>query len=742
MKEFEKLAASQFFVLDSTNLELASNRLYGFAIAGGRIIQNEDLLKNPEIRLNGGGTYVCIRVKKDSIILEQDIDGSYGIYLFRKGKYFALSNSFWKLVEFVKNKYPLSLNDDYAAALIVSPLSSRAYSQTLIKEIEMIPRNTYISIDKVTKTLTIQNMKINDNSIALESIEAFTIMDDWYGRWTQLLRTLKNQTDNIVIDLSGGFDSRVAFLIALGANIDLNRVRVHSTNDRLHTHEEDYEIASSIAQHFGFQLNKELHTPQFFFKEPETVRSISHYVKSGFHKQMYWKFGFMMEPRFSFGGKGGEIINGHGMFGVNNGGYFIENETNRSKNFSYSFKKPVFHIMENLIDHICNVYNVKEDCPYITLLLYRDTISRHHFGKSNVESLFSNVFSLDPLMDPELRKLKINSPLCQDTKLLMAVLLARYCPDLLEFPFQGGRFISRETISYAKSLNEKNPFVKIKNDTISSPRCKLKVHNFLQISAFAVTRKSLRKEDVEEPIIHAFESVPFREHFLLYFPWKVYYKIWKEYRTRSFFPLEEIFACMAVMEAVEFVEYSSICNREKDYISRVHECRSEFGEVWSTEIYNEILKFSTARVDIKNYGNSNNKIEVLGTSAEYAKPNWFSDNRGQGLVFQNWSGVMRVKLKIIGDGQLSIALGGIDIRGREGTRFPVCIDFTEFILNRERIIDNSHLTCHDVPFVFRRKVLDGEIIDVEIKWRPFTNQSNEYPLLSQLARMISQNKID
>lgn len=54
MKEFEKLAASQFFVLDSTNLELASNRLYGFAIAGGRIIQNEDLLKNPEIRLNGG----------------------------------------------------------------------------------------------------------------------------------------------------------------------------------------------------------------------------------------------------------------------------------------------------------------------------------------------------------------------------------------------------------------------------------------------------------------------------------------------------------------------------------------------------------------------------------------------------------------------------------------------------------------------------------------------------------------
>lgn len=55
----------------------------------------------------------------------------------------------------------------------------------------MIPRNTYISIDKVTKTLTIQNMKINDNSIALESIEAFTIMDDWYGRWTQLLRTLK-----------------------------------------------------------------------------------------------------------------------------------------------------------------------------------------------------------------------------------------------------------------------------------------------------------------------------------------------------------------------------------------------------------------------------------------------------------------------------------------------------------------------------------------------------------------------
>lgn len=81
---------------------------------------------------------------------------------------------------------------------------------------------------------------------------------------------------------------------------------------------------------------------------------------------------------------------------------------------------------------------------------YNETRSRFHFGKSIIESYFSNMVTLTPLIDSNLRKLKTYDN-DSDAKLLIAIIFLRYCPQLLDFEFDGGRKIDLDTINYAKS---------------------------------------------------------------------------------------------------------------------------------------------------------------------------------------------------------------------------------------------------------------------------------------------------
>ena len=44
--------------------------------------------------IGGEGAYVYVKRDRDRITIQQDFMGSWGLYLFRVGDYFALSNSF------------------------------------------------------------------------------------------------------------------------------------------------------------------------------------------------------------------------------------------------------------------------------------------------------------------------------------------------------------------------------------------------------------------------------------------------------------------------------------------------------------------------------------------------------------------------------------------------------------------------------------------------------------------------
>ena len=127
----------EFFLIDSENLSEVQTRLYGYSIQASGIYEEDNLTPEAVKGLDGRGCYVYVEARDGKITIRQDLNGSWGIYLFRNGDYFALSNSFFRLLDHVKFRYPLTVNRDYCHHLLANSLCSQAYSETAVNEIQL-----------------------------------------------------------------------------------------------------------------------------------------------------------------------------------------------------------------------------------------------------------------------------------------------------------------------------------------------------------------------------------------------------------------------------------------------------------------------------------------------------------------------------------------------------------------------------------------------------------------------------
>ena len=68
---------------------------------------------------------------------------------------------------------------------------------------------------------------------------------------------------------------------------------------------------------------------------------------------------------------------------------------------------------------------------------------------------------------------------------------------------------------------------------------------------------------------------------------------------------------------------------------------------------NLLMKYFTARIDIKNTGNVQNNIFIISLddlSAKINYPSWFENNDGKGMVIESSSGVLDLELKCVNSG--------------------------------------------------------------------------------------------
>lgn len=705
----------EFFIIDSDNLSDVEDKLYGFSLKGNEVVQDRDIAEYDD--LADIGAYVLIQRLNNEIVISQDFIGSYGIYMYRKDGYFAISNSFIRLIEYLKFNHEMTLNRDYAhISLIPRTLSSLIHEKTLVNEITCIPRNFRLHINVDSKEISHEKIPFNDLSVPIDSREGLELLDKWFEKWVEIIRAIKLKTNNISLDLSGGFDTRMILALVLCANIDINSIRVYSIDNKQHNHNEDFRIASIIADEYGFSLNNSLDVDYYNYPDIQTVLDLSCYVKLGFSNQLNFKLSRPQDPIYMITGMGGETIRG---WPLGDSQSQIINVINKSKSLDPA-------LVEGSLRSIRESHDAfRQLRPYVNdetfqWDYYKETRLRYHFGKLVVENYLSNNLALCPLIDPDLFKLKISTEECMDDSLLMTLIFVRYCPKLMEFEVEGGREFNSQTIEYAQRINEIHPYNAKDYEFLS----KVDVD---KTSVEFENNEKVNWRDINQYIKDVFKSQLFKHEFKKYIPPRAYDKINYSIENRPYFPLQNTYPAFAIVKVIDTINYNKN-NYEflSDWFDSFLDDTYENNQYINPEFPLLASKFVTARIDIKNINSQDSSVEIIENSDKSAKvdfPEWLQNEKGGGCIIESMSGYLDVKLKCIGDGNLSIKLRGINALDKNENRYPVYIDYANFTVNGKEIITQNMLLWHDDPFDYEIPVKDGEILSFHLEWLPISSNS-------------------
>lgn len=701
-----------FFVVDSEHLDRVEEQLYGFTILDSCPVRTLEELGDREPE--GDGAYVLIRKSKDTISISQDFMGSFGLYLFEKDGWFALSNSFMRLVEYVKVRQPITLNRDYADFFLAADLCSVAYGETLVEEIRCLDRCARVEIRIPEKKLETVLTDYRENTVDPGSPEGMALLDGWFTKWAGMIRNLKARTNNMQTDLSGGFDSRLTFSLLLGAGVDVSDIFVFSIHDELHTHAEDYEIASAIAGHYGFRLNDSSKlTPGIPLETPQEILDLSLYTKLGFHKQIYNQSRYYRRPRYNFVGNGGECIRDYWNMSAQE---YIDGAVQRVSawpgNIAPRMEAAVRRILGDSFEKIqakFASFGRPLDPEELTLNLYRETRCRNHFGKAIVERSLANSITCAPLLDPMLHRLRRCDGHCADRNLLTAIICTRYSPELMDFKFDNERFIELETIAHARALNEQFPFRNPWTERV--PPVKEELPRI---------KGAIPAETISGIIMDVFRSQEMKGAFLPLYGPDGYETAKKDVETRAFYPLQSAYAVIAVGWVRQQTQISrdlvcpslgeGLCRRSREY---GESCREE-ESLWTHPL---LENWITARVDLKMEEGDIEILEVSDWKARVYTPDYMLKN-GTGYVVESQRGNMKIRFRCLAGGKVNMILRGLVVRDKEDQRIPYFIDYTGVRLGDKVLLGSLRPVCHDVPYKMEAEVLPGEELELEVTWKP------------------------
>ena len=531
--------------------------MYGFSISKEGILTDKYYKKiDYKEKPPEDGAYVMIMKIGNELRLYQDFYGSFGLYYYENANvgYFAISNSFLLLEEYLIDKQNISLNKEFCDNFIISKLCSPSIYETMIKEITKLPSNIIIIININKRNCKFYYIDYKENSIPLESEEGMNIIDKWVDKWGYIFRSLQKKTKNFSFDLSGGYDTRTVFAILIASGIDLNKVLIKSAKDKKNPcHEEDFQIATNISLKYGFKLNDLKLDNRSTIWSTKDALSCSIYTKLGFHKEFYLKPEFYYYPRFVFTGNGGENLRGYP-------GYPIEKylDSISSQGAQITKYKDIFY---NSSMKICNrsltflkKLGIYENKYEISTGLYSKGRTRNHCGTAVIEGFLANIYLLQPLIDHDIKKIKfkINGKYSHD---LISYIYVRFAHDLIYYPFQGNRSLNSKSIEKAEKLNSLIKPYKIKSD--------FNEDFFIDLKRKSPAHSSISNKNVDVYLKELFKTTKFIKTIGKIYNKDVYDWAKKYSKISNFFPLRHGYSLFAVATTVEYLSLNEIYMKKK-----------------------------------------------------------------------------------------------------------------------------------------------------------------------------------
>ena len=180
----------------------------------------------------------------------------------------------------------------------------------------------------------------------------------------------------------------------------------------------------------------------------------------------------------------------------------------------------------------------------ISSVLYSMGRCRNHFGKANIEHYLINSYSLEPLIDPDIRQIRFNFSENNQNDLI-AYIYVRFAHDLIYFPFEGKRVLNSKSIKKAEELNKKLPPYLIKSD--------YNENFYIDLKRKSPIHPSKDKNSVEKYLRELFNSSQFKRKINSIYDNNVY--DWaKEYSKKThFYPLRHGYGLFAVVKTLDYL---------------------------------------------------------------------------------------------------------------------------------------------------------------------------------------------
>lgn len=445
---FEK----SFFCVDSNSIGLLNdaNYHYGYKLRrDGYVVLNSEI---PEFNNDSDfvfGLGVTQEKNENSVYYSTDKYGM-GIIFYYHGDdgYFAISNSFYKIFNFLKDRRTLTVNKNYCSLFnSVNSITTLSFRETLVNEIKVLPQNCSIKIDR--GSFEIQN-KGPVRLMDFDSQEGLNYIDDWANKWMDILQVLVEKNKKINIQLSGGFDSRVVLALVIASGIDLSNVNIESSLGM----KEDLQIASDMADFYGFSLNQKMDVWEKNRINEIAAFELNKLCRLGLHKE------FLPAPlikrhaesMFQFSGWG----NIRGWYNGDANKYLkhmLLKNLNCHENNDVNIK--LSNALKGIVDDVSSVLrNVSKNSDNFLNFVYNFTRSRWNYGTTLPAACSMNQVILPPLLD--LIELNPINDKNKDYDLIFSYIYNRFAPDLLSFKFSGGRSINPGTVVRSKGINSKS----------------------------------------------------------------------------------------------------------------------------------------------------------------------------------------------------------------------------------------------------------------------------------------------
>ena len=514
----------EFFVIDSDNFANAVTKLYGYSIQNSGVYENSNFTSDVVRSLDGNGCYVYVATSPTEIKIMQDFYGSYGLYFFSKGKYFAVSNSFWLLAQHLKDFYNLTLNKDYANAMLAIGVNPIGLGKTPIQEIHLLNPNVEFIINKMDCTYEIRATNYSKNTESLDVQAGLGVLDAWYEKWIAILGNIKNLNYNISLTRSESMESLILSLMLQTSGINHTGLGKSLPNGEASVMGLQYDLGDILDICFH---NKML-----------SVASLEHDYLRSKEKRFFVSYDQNLE------------------FNIENN-YDIQDMARKMLSNTLSFPKILKSEIEKSIIQICKVsVNQIEEAFHCqeseACTMLQSVYHQGNRGKFALDAYFENGYEIAPLGDPDLLKVKWGTKF-DDKDLLRALIITRYYPNLSLQSINCAWAQCPDLLKCASDINNKYPYAN-QEKAVSKEHFSVERQNCMDAGATSKPDNEIKSTWIPK---YLFNSLCLNNVFVLYFDAEYYKNLADCCANTKHLPISEIFPLVALSKLLDVIAVSN-----------------------------------------------------------------------------------------------------------------------------------------------------------------------------------------